>query len=316
MQLLTALAVFAYFLYALCAILDKHIVSNTSLKPVPYAFYSGFFQIFYVLTIPIVVYASPRIEFVFPSAGLTLLALVDGMIFTFALLNLYKATEEGEISRISPIIGILVPIFSLVLSVVFLRQMLTSNELLAVLFFVSGGFLISAKIDKKSFSYISGMKPAILSGFLFATYYVVMDYLFAHAGFIEVFSILQLGGCLGALLLLISAGNRKQIFKGKEGREMSVAGENKKMGRSGMLIFVADKGLSAVAAVMIFYAIKIGSATMVNSLQAVQYAFVLILTLILTKKAPGAIKEEIQKGVLLQKGMALALTAFGLILIA
>lgn len=315
MQLLVIIAMFAYFLFALASVMDKHIVSNTGLKPVAYAFYSGFFQILYVIAVPIVALASPSIVFSFPSLEISALGILDGIFFIAGLVALYKATEAGEISRISPIVGVFVPIFTFILAAVFLHETLTGRELFACMFFILGGFLMSAKIDGRSFSYINGMQHAAMAGFLFAAYYVLMDFLFAKAGFAEVFILMQFGGFVGAVLLLIPEKNREMILEKK--KKAAAKAKIKKDDKThGILIFFVDKGLSAAAALLINYAVSIGSATIVNSLQAVQYAFILIFTLILSRKAPHLFDEETHHKVVIQKGAALALTAMGLVLIS
>jgi hypothetical protein len=137
-----------------------------------------------------------------------------------------------------------------------------------------------------------------------------MDFLFSKAGFVEVFIVMQFGGFVGSLLLLIPKKYRETIFDIKN---LKV---KKNKDAHGTAVFVANKALSAVGALLLNYAIAIGSVTIVNSLQVVQYAFVLILTLILTRNAPHLISEETHKSVLIQKGAALLLTAIGLAIIA
>jgi drug/metabolite transporter (DMT)-like permease len=305
-----AVVVFSYFLYALASVMDKHIVSNTALKPISYAFYSGFFQIFYIVAVPIVAFATPQITLTFPPSWVFLLAVLDGIVYIAALVSLYKATAADEVSRITPMVGVLVPVFTFFLSAIFLKEALSSNQLIAFFFFVSAGFLMSARISKKGFSYVKGMDSAILAGFLFAVYYVLMSFLFKNGGFIEIYTILQLGGFIGALLLLLSKNNRKVIFEKKQ------AAPVKEKNAYGIITFFADKGVSALGAILLSFAISFSSVTIINSLQAVQYAFVLIFAIILSHKMPHFFDEQINKHVILQKSAALVLTAIGLWLIA
>jgi drug/metabolite transporter (DMT)-like permease len=309
MQYITAIAVFAYFLFALASILDKHIVSNTSLKPVAYAFYSGFFQLFYALAIPVVAFLVPSIHFSFPSPIMSLWGVFDGIVFVFGLVALYKATEAGEISRVSPIVGVLVTIFTFFLSFLFLDEALSLNQTLAFLLFISGGFLMSAKFVKGGIQYIKGANYVIMAGFLFALYYVIMDYLFDHAGFVESFTVIQFGGFVGSLLLIVRKKDRQSVFKKEKKSKIKFHGHD-------LIIFLANKIFSAVGALLLNFAIAIGSVTMVNSLQVVQYAFVLIITMMLSRKAPHLFDEETHHSVILQKGIALALTTIGVLLIA
>lgn len=311
MQLVILLAILAYFLYAVGSIMDKHIVSNTSLSPIPYAFYSGFFQVLYVIAFPLAAMAAPNLlSFNMPSPALFLLAVFDGIVFIIALVAMYEADEEGEISRISPIIGVLVPVFSFILSYLFLKETLSGKEFAAFVFFILGGFLMSAKIGRKKFSCIRGTSFAVLAGFLFGLYYVIMKHLFGAAGFVETFILIQLGGFLGSLLLLIRPKDRKDIFA------VSKHKKKDKKNAYGTTVFVTDKLLAAAGSLILYYAISLGNVTLINALQAIQYVFILIFSIILTKEMPRFFKEDTREKVITQKGMALVLTAIGIILIA
>ncbi len=315
MQLIIIIAVIAYFFLAVASVTDKHIVSNTTLNPVAYAFYSGFFQILYILAAPIIILASPiEIRLDFPSWEVIFLGIIDGTIFIYALIALYQATAKGEISRITPMVGVLVPIFTFLLSAVFLKEVLSFRQFCAFFLFIIGGFLMSAKIEKNRLSYIKGASVAITAGFLFGLYYVLMDFIFTKSGFWEVFIILQLGGFVGAISLLASKKNREMIFSATEKDRT----ENKKTSSKahGSIFFFINKGVSSMGSVLINYAISLGSATIVNSLQSIQYAFVLFFSAILSKRMPDFFNEQTDRKILAQKGIALVFTAIGLILIS
>jgi len=165
---------------------------------------------------------------------------------------------------------------------------------------------MSARIGRKSFSCLKCMPDILLTGFLWAAYYVLMDYLFARAGFVEVFFAIQLSGVVAGSLLLLSSKNREEIRKSMKRNP----GKSKQS--SGGVAFVVNKWCSAVASVLIYYAISISSATLVNSMQAVQYAFVFVFALVLSRKSPQLLKEDGSRQVIWQKGVALAFTALGI----
>lgn len=305
------LTVLGHFLNALAATIDKHLVSNTTLKPVVYAFYSGIFQIIYLLAIPIIAYLAPEISFRFPSWGLFLLTVTDGALFIAALILLYKATEKSEVSRITPIVGTAVPLFTLMLSTIFLGQYLTDRQLIAFAFFVIGGFIISANFNKGKIYHEKGLKFAILSGFLFASYYIIMSFVYTQGvNFWSVFVILQFGNFIGAMCLLIHPASRKLILN-NSGKNLKIKPKKTKTS----FLFLADKIFAAIAAMLINYSISIGNVTIINSLQATQYVFILFLTFILSKKIPRYFQENIKKEILVQKIMAIILITVGLFLI-
>jgi drug/metabolite transporter (DMT)-like permease len=309
MQLWILITVTGHFLNALAATIDKHLVSNTTLKPVAYAFYSGLFQILYLVAIPVIAFLSPETSFGFPSWNLFVLAVADGALFILALLFLYKATENSEVSRVTPIVGTSVPIFTLILSWIFLGQYLTSQQMVAFVLFIIGGFLISANFRNGKIYHIKGLKFAITAGFLFAVYYVIMSFLYTEISFWNVFIILQFGNFVGSICLLISKENRKLIFNPADKKTQ----KPKSNGVSGL--FFIDKIFAATAAILISYAVSIGNVTIIQALQSTQYVFILALAFTLSKKMPQFFQERIEKEILVQKMTAILLVTIGLFLI-
>lgn len=202
MQLWIIIAILGHFLNAVVSVLDKHIVSNQVMKPVVYAFYSGIFQILYLLAIPVLASVWPEIAFRFPSWELFALAAFSGALFVFTLTVFYKAIQLSEVSRVAPIVGVSIPVFTYLLAYIFLGAALSSRQMMAFGLLVIGGFLMSAKISRGKIVQIKGMAMAIMAGLMFASYYVMIDFLFERAGFLDVFMILQFGGFLGFLAFL------------------------------------------------------------------------------------------------------------------
>lgn len=310
MQLWIIIAILGHFLNAVVSVLDKHIVSNQVMKPVVYAFYSGIFQILYLLAIPVLASVWPEIAFRFPSWELFALAAFSGALFVFTLTVFYKAIQLSEVSRVAPIVGVSIPVFTYLLAYIFLGAALSSRQMMAFGLLVIGGFLMSAKISRGKIVQIKGMAMAIMAGLMFASYYVMIDFLFERAGFLDVFMILQFGGFLGAAALFISPKNRKEILTMKKEKNDII--ENK----ASAALFVYNKITAAVAAILLMYAISIGDVIIINSLQSMQYVFVFILAVILSRKLPELFNEQTGSEVVMQKSIALVLIASGLLLIA
>ncbi|MCK5084099.1 MAG: DMT family transporter [Candidatus Pacebacteria bacterium] len=289
----------AHFLNAIVSIIDKHIVSNTVLRPVAYTFYSGVFQILFIALVPIV-------GFTIPETGFFILGISNGALFILALLIFYKALKLGEASRVIPVVGATVPIFTVLLSYLIMGELLTTKQFFAFAFFVLGGFLLSSKLDNGRFSMIKGFLPAAIAGLLFALYYTLIKYLYLHISFFDGFILFQIGGFFGAVLLLLSKQNRKKIFSTPETIKKRTA-----------YLFIPNKILAAVAAILIFYAISIedSSVAIINSLQSVQYVFVLLFAIILSKKLPKLYHEQARGNVIMQKVGAIVLIGIGLVLL-
>ncbi|MCK5413209.1 MAG: DMT family transporter [Candidatus Pacebacteria bacterium] len=295
-----AIAIVAHFLNATVSIIDKYIVSNTVLKPVVYTFYSGVFQVLFLLLIPFIGFSMPHIN-------LFLLGVGTGALFILTLLIFYKALKISEASRVIPVIGASVPIFIVFLSYFILGEFLTSVQILAFAFFVVGGFLLSLKRTQEAFSLFPGFKLAILAGFLFALYYTLIKFMYLDVTFFDGFILLQIGGFLGSIILLIFKSNRVKIFSTPDTIKKSTA-----------YLFLPAKILAAAAAIMIFYAISMegSKVSIINSLQAFQYVFVLFFAIILSKKIPSLFHEQLNKRLLRRKIVAIVVIGAGLFLLA
>lgn len=293
------ITIFAHFLNAVVMIIDKHLVSNTVLKPVAYTFYSGVFQILFLVAIPV-------FGFVYPETRYMIFGILIGVLFILALLIFYKAMRLSAASRVIPVVGGAVPIFTFFLSYIFLGERLTLWQMVAFALLVSGGVIISSRFNNGKIAIIKGFSLAVLAGFLFAVYYTATKFLFLSMPFFEGFIILQVGGFLGSLTLLISANNRKAIFSTSQAVKKKTA-----------YLFIPNKTIAALAAIMIFYAISIeeSSVAIINSLQASQYVFLLILTIFLSKKLPDLYNEQTDKKTIVQKFLAIGLIGLGLALL-
>ncbi len=293
------ITILAHFLNAVVLIIDKHLVSNTVLRPVAYAFYSSISQILFLAAIPI-------FGFAFPETKYLVFGVSIGVLFVSALLVFYKAIKLSEASRVIPIVGGSIPIFTFCLSYLFLNERLTGLQIIAFILFVFGGLLMSSKFEKGKHIIIKGFYFAILAGFLFAIYYTSTKFLFLNIPFFDGFILLQFGGFLGALALLISSKNRKIIFSTPKTIKKKTA-----------CLFIPNKILAAIAAVMIFYAISIeeSSISVINSLQASQYVFLLIFAFILSKKLPDLYNEQVGRKVIIKKLLAIGLIGVGLVLL-
>jgi len=293
------ITIFAHFLNAVVYLIDKNIVTNTVLRPVAYTFYSGIFQILFLALIPM-------FGFTFPETKYLAVGIFDGALFILALMIFYKSLKLSEASRVVPVAGATIPLFTVPWAYVILNETLTVWQFAAFIFFILGGALLSSKFESGKISMVKGVFLAAIAGFLFALYYTLIKFLYLHISFFDGFIIIQIGGFLGALMLLVSSKNRNIILSAPKTVKKKTAG-----------LFIPNKILAALTAIMIFYAISIkgSSVAIINSLQSVQYVFLLFLAIILSKKLPGLYKEQINKSVIVQKVAAIVLIGIGLVLL-
>ncbi len=287
----------AYLLFALANIGDKLVVSKYKTEPIAYAFYVGVLGITSVILIPLGVH--------WLKAELYLLSFLAGAAFILAAYFMYCALSQGEASRAITLMGSSSPIFTFLLSFVFLQEKLSSNQFFAFLVLVLAIIIISWE-DKEQGQKKFNSKLiifALLSGFLYSANYVLTRYLFGLETYFTIFFWTRIGGVLTAIIIYLLPNWRNLIISDWK---------KPKQKRGTLVLAIQVAGGTGVMAQS--YALKLASATLVNALQAIQYALVFILALLLGKKYP-LLKEEISQRQLIRKIVAIILVAIGLFLI-
>ena len=292
----------AHFLYAGVFIIDKYLLKKGFPNPLNYAFWMGIFSI--------VVLALMPFGFSVPSTNQIVISLVTGIVWLLAAIAFYTALRKGESSRVVPIVGGFIPLFTLVLSFIFLGERLSSKELVAFCLLVGGSILLSLLVTKtrtflnnQEIQLTKAFIPALIAALVFAIYFVMTKSVFLNQNLISGIIWIRLGAVLGALFLLIPSSFRKMIFKKRKTIKVKSFG-----------LFLSARVLGAGAGLLLYWAIFLGSVTLVNAFQGVQYLFLLLLAFLLFRKIPS-LKEQFEKKVLVQKIIAIVLICLGLVIL-
>ena len=310
----------AYFINAGVYVADKFLLSKKIHSSIAYAFYVGIWSVFNIFLL----FFAPWM----PALRELTLDLLAGFLFLVTLVFWYKSLHQSETSRVVPIVGALVPIFSFIFSFVFLGETLAKNQLLAFIILICGGVLISVK-QTKLYLYqkvinrfreimgdIFGEVPAnvrptsrlivnsVVAAVFFASYYVLMKYVYTYQPFIGSFVWSRLGSFIGVLLMLFVPDWRRLIVQQQKGTKTP----------KNLLFFLAVRLLAAAAFIMINYAISLGSVAIVNSLQGAQYLFLFVIILLISARFPKVLNEQLGGGVFLQKLIGTVMVCLGLYL--
>lgn len=283
--------IIGYFLNAITAVVDKFLIAKKIPNPAVYTFYIALLGLAGLVLAP----------WGFAIINVTdfLWALAAGFSFTFALLFLFKGLSVNETSRITPFIGGLSPVFVFLFSFWLLAERLASRQILALVFIIAGTILISyGKSSKKNAGL--GFFYAFISALLFGISYTLTKQVYNELDFINGFVWLRLTTFLGALFLLVSSANRRDILRRPD-----------KTGKTGLL-FLGGQVSGALSFILINYSISLASVTLVNALQGIQYVFLLVMVLILFKWHPHLLEEKMKGRVLWQKIAAVGLIVAGL----
>lgn len=294
------IALTAHLLFALVFIIDKFILSKTVLEPTVYAFYVGLLGITALALFPFGFGLLPLNQI--------LISFLAGSLFVLAILFFYQAIQLSEISQIAPVVGGAVPIFTLFFSYFLLDEHLSKDQFIAFFLLIIGSLIMFWPRREKILTEASLNKRLIfslLAAFFFASSYTLSKFIYLEQSFINGFIWMRVGGFLGAGLLLFYPNVRQAVFKASKKIRFKVGG-----------LAVVSKGISALSFVLLNYAIALGSVTLVNALQGVQYAFLLIIAFFISKKFPQIIKEQISQSAMTAKAIAIFLIGLGLVILA
>jgi len=287
----------AYFFTALANLIDKILLTHYIDKPIVYAFFIG--------TLSIVALVLTPFGFVLPSPLLLLLSLITGINFIIALYFLFSALRQSEASKIIPLVGGLSPIFVFFFSWLGLGQGLRGNEFLAFLSLLLGIYFISRRSFKKESHTKKDLIFSLLAAMIFGLYYTLVKFIYLKTSFINGFVSIALGIFLSALCLLLWPNNRRAILASFKTRKLPVS-----------LLFFFGQGSGALGSLFTNYAISLANVTLVNALQGLQYAFLLIMVIILGKRLPHLLEEKLTKKVITEKVLAIIFIGVGLVLLA
>lgn len=290
------IAIIAYFLNAIAVTIDKFLLSKKISNPAVYAIF--------ICTLSLLAIVLAPFGFHFYSLWQILIAIFAGIVFTFALLYMFKALGQNEASRITPFMGGLQPIFVFILALLFLNETLGLQQLIAFIIIISGTIVISWQNNSKKTKNTAYLF-AIISTFLFAISYTINKYSFINQDFISGFVWTRVGAFIGAVILLISAKNRRDI-------KTEMQQPKKQTG----LLFIFGQIAGALSFILVNYAIAIASSVaLVNALQGLQYIFLLIIIFSLSWKFPKLLEEKMTPSIIVRKIIATVLIISGLFIL-
>lgn len=326
------LILFSYFLFAVGNFIDKYILGGPLPSPKIYIFYMGLLSSAVLLIIPVAVLISlgilspiaeislflPKLSNLFfvPSFLIFLVSLFTGIIFLFAFYIYYKGVLEFEISRISPAIGGLIPIFTLILTFLisslplkvsfFQKGEIYFHHYLSFFFLVFGSIILS--LHREKLLTLDSLKISLFSAFFFSLYFVLTKIVYFFLPFWPGFIWIRIGILIGALSFLYfpevrnNAFNKRGVFKEKVAFPMILG---KGMGGIGTLL---QNGAVYLAPLMFL--------PLINALSGTQYLFLLLISTFLYYKFPKILKGEISKKFFLQKIFGIFLIGMGLVCLA
>ncbi|MBI2411149.1 MAG: EamA family transporter [Candidatus Kerfeldbacteria bacterium] len=292
-----------HFFNAISFVLDKIVLTKSIKDPYAFTFHVGLLGLISLVFIPF--------GFELPSNTQLALNLCTGIFFALSLLTFFLALASGETSRVVPFIGAAIPIFTLILEILFLHGQFSLNQLFAFGVLVFGTFFITLELKKKKPSarkhhqQMNAWILGIIAALFFAICFVMTKAAFDHQPFLSAFIWMRIGTFLFVLIFLLVAKHRKNIM-----RVFSLYTHKE------AFPYMGSQLGGGIGFLCVNYAISLAPVALVNAMQGVQYAFLLIMAMIGSIKYPQFITESMTQKELVLKSIAVIIIGAGLALVA
>jgi transporter family protein len=289
-------------------VIDKILLKNAFKRSATYAGMVGLLSGLAVLIIPWVKE--------WPVGGDLLIAILCGVTFMAALWSFFAALSRGEASRVVPIISALIPVITLIGAFAFLGERLSFMQMAGFGLLILATILLAGGKAQNRLTKAT-ILLSILSAFLFAVSSISGKAVYDSVGFLGGFVTTRMVAGLTALVMAclidpMSGAEILSMIKAKKGKKKGEAIS----GSSAAKLAVIGQVLGGIGFILLQYAISLGSASIVNALQVMQFALLVIVAFILKSKAQTLLGESLNKSVIALKVVALIVMAAGLSLIS
>lgn len=295
----------AYILNSIAVTVDKLLITKKIPDPLVYVLYFSVVSLIALLFIPFV---AP------PNFLVLLIASTSTLLWTSGAYFMFHGLKIGQVSRVIPVIGTLIPVFLLLQGI--FSSSLVQSQIIAIIFLISGLIFLTifdwkGKIEKKEIMF------EVLSALFFAVSYIVLKEAYLRANFLTVLVYSRPILIPVGLMLIIIPASRKIIFPEKKQENSEKISFWKSFFKSKTpLIFAVGQFCGGISELLLTFSVSLASPALVNSLQGVQYVFLFILNLFLSKKNPEVFKENLTVKIMAVKFLGIISIGFGLYLLA
>ncbi len=293
-------AILAYFFFAISVFIDRFLMKGPLKSPFAYAFYAG------VLTSSAVflLFLDLVFDFFEPVSVTTItLGLLAGFFAVWTLLVWFTLVLKEEVSRASPTVGAIQPIFIVGISLLFfLKQALPSlNELSAFVLFLIGSVIIMQKPGE--FPLLKNHTALfILSAFYFAFSWVMLKTIFLLTNFWTALFLLGAGAVIGTAALLVFPETRSDLAK-----------KGLPIQKRVFLPFLIGRVTGALGAIFQLVAIRFATITqlpLIGALTGIQFLFLYVILFFFIGRFPQ-MEEQMTGKAFFQKLGGVAIIGLG-----
>lgn len=244
----------AYFLNSISVTTNKFLLNKAIPDPFLYIFYVSVFSL---IILPFIIFIPTPNPQAFFTASLSTLLWTTGAYF------MYWALKIGQISRVIPVIGTLIPL--ILLFVASQTLAISQNQTLAVIILIFGMAAITVFDWKGKFNKLE-IAFEITSACFFAVSYIFLRQAYTLDNFFTVLVWSRVILVPLVLYVLLVPVLRKRVIV----KQPKIQGP----GKTG-LIFFGGQLSGGASELLLTFSISLANPALVNSLQGVQYVFLL-----------------------------------------
>jgi drug/metabolite transporter (DMT)-like permease len=210
-----------------------------------------------------------------------------------------KALMVEEISRITPLFQF-IPIFVVLLSVIFLNEILSIQRYFGVAIIIFASLLISYRNSKNGKSLSTALKFMVPFSVVLSIHSILEKFLLNYMDYLSVFFWNILGAFCGILLLLTFSKPRREFTKAVS-----------TIGKRSFLVAFFGEGVYFLGTICWLIAASMGYVSLVSAFASLQHFFVFIYVLLSSLFVPQHLKEEMTREIIALKISAIALMFVG-----
>lgn len=286
----------AYLFNALSVLTNKFLLNKAIPDPLIYIFYISLVSLLAIFALPFT--NTPSFE-TFSLASLSTILWTIGAYFMF------KALKIGQVSRVIPIIGSLIPLILLIFASQ--TNSLSITQTWAVLILVLGMIFLTIS-DWKGKLNFKELIFEFLSASFFAFSYIILRLAYLKLDFFSVI--------VWSRLILLPLGLSILAFPNLRRKIITPSGPKLNLLSQTGFIFIVGQISGAISEFLLLFSISLANPALVNSLQGTQYIFLLIFAIILSQKYPQIFEEKYNFKILIPKILGIILIGIGLVILS
>lgn len=228
--------------------------------------------------------------------------MASGFLYLIATLLYFIALQKEEVSRVVPLFAMTI-VFLTLQSAIFLGEVFSLTTYAGIGLVIIASFILMSRKNIFSSFRSRGFGIMVASTFSYALSYVINKDLLIRYSDIQVFSFQRFFiGMFGVLIFLFFIQKITHAYKTSYRRYIPVS-------------FIGE-AINAVAAFFYIAASAVWFVTLVETVASIQYVFLFLITLVISRFAPKLFKEDLSRNIIIQKSVAIALMIIGIYLIS